>query len=962
MNETVFNDPVHGTISLRPELVKIINTPQFQRLRNIKELSGKYFVYPGASHSRFEHSIGTAYLAGKLVRHLKENQDLEIDDRDVLCVEIAGLCHDLGHGPFSHLFDGMFMKKLKKRESEEERVENEKYLPHKDISCKMLNLLLDGIEEKIVSEEERQFIKEMIAGSGKGCTSDRCFLYEIISNKTNGVDVDKWDYFARDCHHLGIPNGFNHNRFLQFMRVLPVEKDDQYKEEGKHICVHEEECFNLYEMFRTRCSLHRRAYQHKTGNAIDHMISDALVEADKHILIRGGKVKDSKLSGPNATFLKVDEDGFYLRTISQCVNDPVAYTKLDRIFQQILQSDRDDLKKAREIFERISRGDLYRCIGDEQLKEGQIDTDEIKKKIVGYSKDIEMDDLEVSLVKLNYGDGANNPVDKYRFYLEKEQSKAKKIERDEFSNMSPAKFEEKRVQVFCKDPNKVDEAEKCFERWKNGLTMDETVFNDPVHGTISLRPELVKIINTPQFQRLRNIKQLSGKYFVYPGASHNRFEHSIGTAYLAGKLVRHLRNKQKYLRITDRDVLCVEIAGLCHDLGHGPFSHLFDRMFMKKLKKRKLDDKRVENGKYLSHEDISCKMLDLLLDGIEEKIVSKEERQFIKKMIMGSGEGCPSDRGFLYEIISNKINGVDVDKWDYFARDCHHLGIPNGFDHKRFLQFMRVLPVGQDEEKHICVHEKECFNLYEMFHTRCSLHRRAYQHKSGNAIDHMISDALVEADRHILFRGKKADPQNVDWNEAHKLENGCLKLPDPDSPNRNFLKDGNDVFHLRTISQCVEDPVAYTKLDDGIFQQILHSDGEHLKKAREILERIFRRDIYKCIGDEQLKEGQDVRVKEHEIKKQIVGDSNIIGVDDLEVSLVVLNYGDDDNNPVAKYRFYSKSEPSKAKEIKPCEFSNMLPAKFEERRIQVFCKNPGFKGEKAIEAKKRFEAWKKKNF
>nr|XP_039262716.1 deoxynucleoside triphosphate triphosphohydrolase SAMHD1-like [Styela clava] len=463
MNETVFNDPVHGTISLRPELVKIINTPQFQRLRNIKQLSGKYFVYPGASHNRFEHSIGTAYLAGKLVRHLKENQDLGIDDRDVLCVEIAGLCHDLGHGPFAHLFDGMFMKKLKKRESEEERVENEKYLPHEDISCKMLDLLLDGIEEKIVSEEERQFIKEMIAGSGKGCTSDRWFLYEIISNKSNGVDVDKWDYFARDCHHLGIPNGFDHKRFLQFMRVLPVGQDEE-----KHICVHEKECFNLYEMFHTRCSLHRRAYQHRAGNAIDHMISDALVEADRHILIRGSKVKDSELSKLNATFLKVDEEGFYLCTISQCVIDPVAYTKLDDgTFQQILHSDCENLKKAREILERIFRRDLYRCIGDEQLKEGQIDTDEIKKKIVGYSKDIEINDLEVSLVKFNYGDGENNPVEKYRFYSKTEPSKAKKMKRDEFSNMLPAKFEEKRIQVFCKDPNKVHEAKKCFEAWNN---------------------------------------------------------------------------------------------------------------------------------------------------------------------------------------------------------------------------------------------------------------------------------------------------------------------------------------------------------------------------------------------------------------------------------------------------------------------------------------------------------------
>uniref|UniRef100_A0AAZ1X6P1 HD domain-containing protein n=1 Tax=Oreochromis aureus TaxID=47969 RepID=A0AAZ1X6P1_OREAU len=105
------------------------------------------------------------------------------------------------------------------------------------------------------------------------------------------------------------------------------------------------------------------------------------------------------------------------------------------------------------------------------------------------------------------------------------------------------------------------------------------VFNDPIHGHIELPPLLVKIIDTPQFQRLRNIKQLGGGYFVFPGASHNRFEHSIGVGYLAGELAKALKVKQPELNISDRDVLCVQIAGLCHDLGHGPFSHLFDGMF-----------------------------------------------------------------------------------------------------------------------------------------------------------------------------------------------------------------------------------------------------------------------------------------------------------------------------------------------------------------------------------------------
>ncbi|CAG6021537.1 unnamed protein product [Menidia menidia] len=77
---------------------------------------------------------------------------------------------------------------------------------------------------------------------------------------------------------------------------------------------------------------------------------------------------------------------------------------------------------------------------------------------------------------------------------------------------------------------------------------------------MELHPLLVKIIDTPQFQRLRDIKQLGGCYRVYPGASHNRFEHSIGVAYLAGELAKSLRSRQRELKIDDRDILCLQIA------------------------------------------------------------------------------------------------------------------------------------------------------------------------------------------------------------------------------------------------------------------------------------------------------------------------------------------------------------------------------------------------------------------
>jgi HD superfamily phosphohydrolase len=102
------------------------------------------------------------------------------------------------------------------------------------------------------------------------------------------------------------------------------------------------------------------------------------------------------------------------------------------------------------------------------------------------------------------------------------------------------------------------------------------IFNDPIHGHIQLETVEIQVIDTPQFQRLRDLKQMGVSYYVFPGATHNRFEHSIGVCHLAGLWVEMLQRTQPALNLMDNDIKCVRLAGLCHDLGHGPFSHLFD--------------------------------------------------------------------------------------------------------------------------------------------------------------------------------------------------------------------------------------------------------------------------------------------------------------------------------------------------------------------------------------------------
>ncbi|VDI08708.1 uncharacterized protein MGAL_10B084197 [Mytilus galloprovincialis] len=186
------------------------------------------------------------------------------------------------------------------------------------------------------------------------------------------------------------------------------------------------------------------------------------------------------------------------------------------------------------------------------------------------------------------------------------------------------------------------------------------VFNDPVHGHTEIHPLCVKIIDTPQFQRLRYLKQLGACYFVYPGAGHNRFEHCIGVCHLAGQLARTLKKRQPELDITNKDVLCVEIAGLCHDLGHGPFSHLFDGKFIP----------TVRPELKWKHEDASVKMFDYLIEENElrkefERFgLTEQDITFVKEQIAGPVkknknewpyQGREEKKGFLYEVIVYKI-------------------------------------------------------------------------------------------------------------------------------------------------------------------------------------------------------------------------------------------------------------------------------------------------------------------
>eukprot|EP01035_Chromulina_nebulosa_P029349 gene29349-38883_t len=253
-------------------------------------------------------------------------------------------------------------------------------------------------------------------------------------------------------------------------------------------------------------------------------------------------------------------------------------------------------------------------------------------------------------------------------------------------------FEE---EVFNNDTI-TDEEENEIRPESKNFTTD---FNDPIHGNISIGPLCLRIIDTSEFQRLDKLKQLGVSNFVFRGATHTRFSHSIGVAFLASKVVKILRESQPHLDITPADLLCVTVAGLCHDLGHGPFSHVYDNSFINR-RVRERQERAGLHYKEWRHEDASVDMFRLLLRtnhiDLARYDLSAVDQTFIEEIIRGTKEkdriGRPVEKFYLYDIVNNNRSGLDMDKVDYFRRDMFYTNAlgSSAIKFDRFIEMGRV--------------------------------------------------------------------------------------------------------------------------------------------------------------------------------------------------------------------------------------------------------------------------------
>jgi uncharacterized protein len=187
------------------------------------------------------------------------------------------------------------------------------------------------------------------------------------------------------------------------------------------------------------------------------------------------------------------------------------------------------------------------------------------------------------------------------------------------------------------------------------------IIKDPVHGYVEVEDFALAILDSPPLQRLRYIKQLGFSYLVYPGANHTRFEHSLGTMFLADVAARRFG-------LSDKDRTLVVAAGLLHDIGHGPFSHASEPL--------------MEQFLHTTHDDL-------------DRVLRPQTRTLLEEHGISPPELCQVVRG--NHRLSGIIHGdLDVDRMDYLLRDAYYTGAPYGtVDAQRLIRHLVQTPEGE---------------------------------------------------------------------------------------------------------------------------------------------------------------------------------------------------------------------------------------------------------------------------
>ena len=325
-------DSVYGDISLNKFEERIMDMPQFQRLRRIKQLGLISLIYPGATHTRFEHSVGTMNLGSKL------SAELGLPDDDIELIRASALLHDIGHGPFSHVSEGVLS------------------VPHEELTKYVVTKtsMCDLLEEKFDVNE----IVDIVNGKG--------YLGPIVSGE---LDVDRMDYLLRDSHNTGVAYGIiDYERIISNLKL----EDDGLILDIKGVQAAEGALVSRYFMYPS-------VYQHHTTRIVNSMFRRALK-----------KVIDEDIIDENDIYKYDDAEiiGVFRHCEDEFVNDIMARLDNRQIMKRVKTIRLDNFKYPEKMY-KIEQKELRKA--EEEIAEDyDIEKDYVFINIAAYPRFAEM--------------------------------------------------------------------------------------------------------------------------------------------------------------------------------------------------------------------------------------------------------------------------------------------------------------------------------------------------------------------------------------------------------------------------------------------------------------------------------------------------------------------------------------------------------------------------------------------
>lgn len=325
-------DSVYGDISLNKFEERIMDMPQFQRLRRIKQLGLIGLIYPGATHTRFEHSVGTMNLGSKL------STELDLPDDDIELIRASALLHDIGHGPFSHVSEGVLS------------------VPHEELTKYVVTKtsMCDLLEEKFDVNK----IVDIVNGKG--------YLGPIVSGE---LDVDRMDYLLRDSHNTGVAYGvIDYERIISNLKL----EDDGLILDIKGVQAAEGALVSRYFMYPS-------VYQHHTTRIVNSMFRRALK-----------KVIDEDIIDENDIYKYDDAEiiGVFRHCEDEFVNDIMARLDNRQIMKRVKTIRLDNFKYPEKMY-KIEQKELRKA-EDEIAEDYDIEKDYVFINIAEYPRFDEM--------------------------------------------------------------------------------------------------------------------------------------------------------------------------------------------------------------------------------------------------------------------------------------------------------------------------------------------------------------------------------------------------------------------------------------------------------------------------------------------------------------------------------------------------------------------------------------------